>query len=187
MNAKVRIDLSEKIIELEGSEEFVSRYLDEFKTLFSGDLKDEWDMALQKAEDKEKPISKESKRSDRKRKATKSKSIPQDRFDCHGSESKVSLREFYEEKRPGRNNGNRIAVIAYYIKYKNSDEIFTEGNIDYAYKVLELKGRPKHLHQIIINNKNQRDFFEPTDNEGEWKITRTAEIFVEEKLPPPEK
>ena len=41
-----------------------------------------------------------------------------------------------------------------------------------------------YLVKIIINNKNTRDLFEPVDNiNGAWKLTRAAEIFVDEQLP----
>ena len=114
---------------------------------------------------------------------TKAKAISPERFDIHKSGKTTGLKEFLEEKEPGKSTGNIIAVIAYFIVHIRKNNFFTEGNIDYAYRTLRLKKRPKHLRQIIINNKNQRDLFEEGDEDGHWLLTRTGEIFVEEELP----
>jgi hypothetical protein len=131
------------------------------------------------------PKKKAKKKTAKKSSKTKAKSIAPERFDLHKSDKKDSLKQFMEEKKPGRTTGNVIAVIAYYVTRILNQPTFSEGNIDYAYRTLQLKGRPKHLRQIIINNKNQRDLFEEADDES-WKLTRTGEIFVEEELPPKE-
>jgi len=88
-----------------------------------------------------------------------------------------------EEKKPGTANGIRIAVIGYYITEVLGQENFTEGQIEYAYKMLDLK-RPNHLHQIMINNKNEKDYYEPVEEtDSTWRLTRTGEIFVADELP----
>ena len=47
--------------------------------------------------------------------------------------------------------------------------------------------RPTHLHQIMINTKNEKDYYEQVENEtGKWTMTRGGDIFVAEKLPPKE-
>jgi hypothetical protein len=132
---------------------------------------------------KARSIKKSAKKNAKKGAKTKAKSVVPERFDVHKSDNQPSLKDFLDEKKPGENTGNVIATIAYYIICMRKKPSFTEGNIDYAYRTVPIKGRPKHLRQIIINNKNQRDLFEEADEEN-WKLTRTGEIFVEEELPP---
>ncbi|WP_041363790.1 hypothetical protein [Methylomonas methanica] len=88
-----------------------------------------------------------------------------------------------EEKKPGKGNGNIIAVIGHYITEKLGEEHFSEGQVEYAYKMLNIK-RPNHLRQIMINEKNKRDLFEPNAEDAtKWQLTRAGEIFVSDQLP----
>ncbi|QMU28444.1 hypothetical protein [Adhaeribacter radiodurans] len=112
-------------------------------------------------------------------------SIVPNEFDVYKNEYKEGLESFFRRKNPGSGNPNRIITIAYYITKVNHQEYFTEGNIDYAYRILNLGGKPAHLKQIIINLKNERLWFQKIiDNTTTgWKLTRQGEIYVEEKLP----
>jgi len=117
-------------------------------------------------------------------KPVKVKAIQPDKFEYTKTGSAISINEFWEQKRPSKATGDIVAVIGYYVQVIRGSEGFTEGNIDFAYRILNLKGRPKHLRQILINNKNRKDLFEEVEGkEGTWKLTRGGEIFVEEQLP----
>jgi hypothetical protein len=194
MDAKAKINLKEGLIELEGSEQFVSKYLEHYKELLeqkTETIKTAKEASI-KTQDAEpastEEISTQSKdKKEKKVKPVKVKSIEAEKFDYLKDGKTQSLQDFFTEKNPGTNTGNKIAVIGYYIQIVKEIGEFTEGNIDFAYKILNLKGRPKHLRQIIINNKNQRDLFEEVDEkESTWKLTRAGEIFVDEQLPPKE-
>jgi hypothetical protein len=115
---------------------------------------------------------------------TRAKSIEIEKFDPHKNGQTPSLEEFFSSKKPGRSAGQCLLVIGYYITKIKGASSFSEGNIDYAYRVLNLKGRPSFLRQILINNKNNNDWFDPAEDKVRWVLTRTGEIFVEEKLPP---
>jgi hypothetical protein len=104
------------------------------------------------------------------------------RFDLHADQSTQSLEDFIKEKSP-KPAADLIAVIGYYLTQIRGAPSFSDGNIEYAYRTLKLKGRPKHLRQIIINQKNTRDWFESADVDGAWKLTRTGQIYVDENLP----
>jgi hypothetical protein len=120
-------------------------------------------------------------------KSTKARSVTPEKFDPHQSGDIQSLEKFFLDKQPGKSTGQRIAVIAYYITRLKKEASFSEGQIDYAFRLLKLTGRPTFLRQILINNKNNNDWFDLAEDGTRWLLTRTGEIFVEEKLPPTEK
>lgn len=182
---KAKINLKEGTIELEGSESFVRGYLDEFKELLRGSP----EVAVEQkspAPKKASPKKSAPKKSPATKKASGKKGAPKvsmERFDIHGNDEIPSLSVFIEDKNPGTGNGNIIAVIGYYLTDILGNDNFTEGQIEYAYKMLKLK-RPAHLHQIMINEKNKRDLFEPDPEDSSiWTLTRTGEIYVSDLLP----
>lgn len=187
---RVKMNLSEGSIELEGTEAFVTRYLDEFKVLIGDGRVKQVEPA--KAANKRVTASKRTTASKRIENPDKPERKPKkgapkvtaERFDVHGGGNDVpSLKAFFEEKKPGRANGDQIAVIGYYITELLANETFSEGQIEYAYKMLKLN-RPGHLHQVMINNKNEKDYYEQTDENGaNWSLTRTGEIYVSDQLP----
>lgn len=189
METKANINLKEGTVELSGSEEFVSKYLDVFKDLLA---QSSFPTQNEKRSEKEQThsLQLENNKTEQKKTTTrkqskpaKAKSIPIEKFDIHKDSSNPSLEDFLKEKSPGKTTANIIAVIGYYVTVLKGADTFSEGNIDYAYRTLSIPGRPAHLHQIMINAKNKQDFFEPTDENGTWKLTRNGEIFVDEKLP----
>ncbi|WP_316762344.1 zinc ribbon domain-containing protein [Pedobacter aquatilis] len=116
---------------------------------------------------------------------TSAKSITVEEFDlsANTSANKPSLEDFLTEKKPGDSTADRIVVIAYYITRINKEEDFTEGQIEYAYKALQLPERPSHLRQTINNIKNGKVWFKDVSG-GKWSLERIGEIYVDQKLPP---
>lgn len=193
MQTKAKIDLKAGVIELEGSEEFVRLHLEKFSSLIhvAAPHRSISEPSPSTSRSPEHPTPETNTRRPRAKTPaltktskgpTKTKRIEPARFDIHKSESTVSLEDFLKEKKP-KSTGDVIAVIGYYLTQMKGEPSFSEGNIDYVYRTLQLKGRPKHLHQIIINNKNQKDLFEPAEEDGTWTLTRAGEIYVDEKLP----
>jgi len=186
---RVKMNLSEGTIELEGTEAFVTRYLDEFKVLIgTGHVKQavpEKTIAKRITASKPAKASKRIENPDKAERKSKkgAPKVTPERFDVHGGDKVPSLKDFIEEKKPGRANGDRIAVIGFYITELLGNKYFSEGQIEYAYKMLKLD-RPGHLHQIMINNKSEKDYYEQTDGDGaNWSLTRTGEIYVSDNLP----
>jgi hypothetical protein len=186
---RVKMNLSEGSIELEGTEAFVTRYLDEFKVLIvDGRVKQ---AEPEKGVIKRAPVSKQKAKAkqventdkpERKQKKGAPK-VTAEKLNLHGGSNTPSLKDFFEEKKPGRANGDQIAVIGYYITELLGNKTFSEGQVEYAYKMLKLK-RPGHLHQIMINNKIEKDYYEQDDETtASWSLTRTGEIYVNDQLP----
>lgn len=187
---KAKINLKEGLIELEGSEDFVGNYLNLFKDLL---MVRDFDPKQQEVES-EPPLSKDEpkgapqpkKKAPAKKAASSKRTAPKvevERFDIHGKDDTPSLKTFMEEKKPGTKNGNIIVVIGYYITEILGDDFFTLGQVEYAYKMLGLK-RPGHMRQIMINEKNERDLYEPDEEDkNKWNLTRSGELFVSDQLP----
>lgn len=183
---KAKINLKEGTIELEGSESFVRGYLDEFKELLKSSPETEIPPVQNESPKAPAPKKAPTKKSTTTKARSGKKSAPKvsmERFDIHGEGNVPSLEAYIEEKKPGTGNGNIIAVIGHYITEKLNEDSFSEGQIEYAYKMLKIK-RPNHLRQIMINEKNKRDLFEPNaEDNTKWHLTRAGEIFVSDMLP----
>lgn len=106
---------------------------------------------------------------------TSAKPVPVHEFDIDAGKGKESLENFYNAKNV-QTTPERILVISYYVVKCNKQEYFTDGNIEFAYKVLGLE-RIAHLRQTITNAKNKHSWFKMTD-EG-WSLERLGEIYVD--------
>jgi hypothetical protein len=109
----------------------------------------------------------------------KSKNIKIDEFDAYSS--KPTLVELFEEIKPVSTN-ERILTIAYYINKILKTDFFTDGNVDYAYKLLKLDKRPNLLRQIITNIRTKELWFDKSEDGKDWKLNRTGEIHFESKV-----
>ena len=181
---RVKINVEEGTIELEGREEFVSKYLDEFKNEIT---KMRAIPSTTKTTTKKSSIKKPETEGENKKKS-KMKPVFEssaEEFNVVGDDKKniPPFKKFFSEKNPGKSNGERILLTGYYITHILKEGEFSEGQIIYAYKFLQLKGRPTHLHQVILNNKSENMWFEKGSKTGKWKIATAGEIFVEEDLP----
>jgi len=173
-NTKVRIDLKQGIIELEGSETFVQKNLDEFKSLIKQQPIEGISptRAAKKKEAIEKPAKKPKKRLP--------KTVESEEFAVRG-EGIPSLKEFFQEKNPD-SNLEINAVLGYYIQnYAKRPEI-SEGNYAYGYKAIGKK-RPKFLHQSIIDTKNKKGWIKEGSSTDTWKLTSAGEDYVMYELP----
>ncbi len=186
---KASVTFGNNSIELEGREEFVSKYLESFKEIIeiqksqkpSSIIKTEKPDAISNKNNQDQ--SSKSEKSKKKR----IKSIEAEEFDIFESKDSPTLEEFINQKSPGKTAGKVIVVIAYYMQQIKNLPTFTEGNIEYAYKILSLPSRPIYIRQIIINMKNKNQWFEESEDGLSWKLTRVGEVFVKEKLPSQER
>ncbi len=189
INTRAKISFGDVVLEFEGTESFVLSNLDKYKNLIVAasariiNPNSTSNSTKEKENKKNKaPIGATGLSSEKKSKHTKPAKISAERFDIHGNESTPSLQDFISEKKPNRANAEKIAVIGYYISEILEEEKFSEGQIEYAYKMMKYS-RPNHLHQIMTNAKNDKDWYEPAEEGGVWTITRAGDIFVSDELP----
>ena len=184
-NAKVKIDLTTGIIELEGSEAFVTKYLDEFKAKVGQPIPTTpaYKPRLpRKASRSAKTASEQTTPKDRKKSVPKKIEIEE--FETNG-DTKLhipSLKAFLDEKKATTSSTKMIVAVGYYVTYLLKQPEFSEGNIEFAYKVLRVSGRPTHLHQTIINKKNTDSWFEDGTESTRWKLSRVGQLYVEETM-----
>jgi hypothetical protein len=125
---------------------------------------------------------KQSSRKSETKSRVRAKSVELEKFDAHKTDQAPSLEDFLVEKQP-KSSSEWLAVVAYYITKLKGLDTFSEGNIDYAYRILQRGDRPAHLRQVLINYKNKYDLFDFSPDGDRWILTRTAVILVENKLP----
>ncbi len=77
---------------------------------------------------------------------------------------------------------NRILTIAYFVNKILKTDFFTDGNVDYAYKLLKLDKRPNLLRQIITNIRTKELWFDKSEDGKDWKLNRSGEIYIESKV-----
>lgn len=178
---KAKINIVEGTIELEGSEAFVEKHLEEFKASLSRKEVSQPNKVIKEEKAKITRPVKQPKNNGK----VKTKKVDPESFEIKSNGTTPSLADFFEEKKPSETVAHRIAVIGYYVTKKLGKDSFSEGNIEFAYIALPLSKRPVHLRQACIDAKNRNHFLEEVeDQSGNWRLSRIGEIFVEEKLPP---
>lgn len=185
--SRVKIDLSAGTIELEGSETFVSKYLDEFKDKIGAVSPSVTNDAPGNIHNPEPKMNKKDAspkaRGTEKKRPSPTKQVKAEAFETK-PEGKPALESFFATKGLPASHSRRIAIVGYYLTQILGREYFTEGNIEFAYKVLKIN-RPKYVRQACIDAKNQQQYLETVDRgEGEpsaWNVSRLGQIYVEDE------
>lgn len=173
-----KVNIKEGTVELEGSEEFVTKYLDEFK----GFIGKQELASTGAAGDVTPPIDdtkgqvKAPKKKQRKGKAVQIKPIPID-LKSHDP----PFREFYSEKMP-RTNQERVTVCVYYINKILDQENVAPGHIVSCYR--EVNARiPQQIPQLFRDTTHRKGWIAPGEETGSVNVTISGENLVEHDLP----
>lgn len=171
---KVKMNLKDGTIELEGSEAFVTKYLE----IFRKEMKELRLPTISKAK-KPKERAKEEKPRRVSRKApTRIIPIP---LDLKEKDGKPALRKFFKEKAP-QSYAEKVTVIAYYLKKYLKINRMEAGHVVSCCKEEKSKVPTKisqlfydvHRHQGWLDISNGRKFAE---------INLSGENFIEYDLP----
>ncbi|GAJ17399.1 unnamed protein product, partial [marine sediment metagenome] len=149
------------LIELEGSEDFVQRNLNEFKEKITNFQKpDKFPERVQ--EKTTPPLSNKPTKKTIKTKAF-SKNPEPIAFNTQedSSNEKPSLKNFISQKKP-QTNKEILVCIAFYLKKYLKLTKFKEGHISHAYLDLK-KTRPSAFHQFFLDTKNSTTWITPGD------------------------
>jgi hypothetical protein len=114
--------------------------------------------------------------------------VETEKFDTDKTDDTPSLNEFFSQRIPSNaRQKDRVVLIAYYIQHIKNLPSFSEGNIDYGYKILGITDRPANIYQMLIDNKNAFGWFEKTSDGKSWTLMRPGEIYVEKFPVQPDK
>ena len=183
--AKVKIDVNTGVLEIEGSEAFVSKYMDEFKDKIKWSTSARKDVPMTIDEPHKVATAATSPAASIKKKvsATSPKQVRAESFEVK-PDGATKLEDYFIEKGSPSQHARRIAIIGYFITDILGKDFFTDGNIEFAYKVLKLN-RPKFVRQACTDAKNQQQYLEVVERgEGEisaWSLSRLGQIYVEDE------
>jgi len=175
MVTKAKINLKEGTIELEGSEAFVSKYLEEFRKQiqdikFSGTVTQT--EKVKTHEVKEKPKKKVGKTP---------QTVAPIPLDLKKKNDKPSLRDFFKEKNP-KNHMENLTVFAYYLKKYLSINEMQMGHVVSCCKEVECKV-PTNIPVMFGNIQHRKGWVDILTGGESAQITTQGENFVEFDLP----
>jgi hypothetical protein len=174
---KAKISLKEGIIELEGSEAFVTKHLEAFKK----------DIARMKvaSENQEHQTSdfdnQNSPKKKRKAKGTTPRIVQPIPLDLKQKENILGFKEFYKQKSP-KSDMERVAVIAYYLKKYHNKNNIEAGHVVSCCKEVHCRV-PADIKQTFKNAQHRYGWVKVLENGKFAEITIQGENLVENDLP----
>lgn len=192
--AKFRINIKEGVMELEGNQGFVDKHLDRFEDIFKSAIQDA--MASQLVSNTPETISHQSlapfpngkirfksRRASsvlNKQSTREALKLPLIPVDLKATQSKISLREFYKEKRPS-NYYEKTAVFVYYLIKLNKQAEVKYGEILSCYE--EVDEKKPSITNIIKNSIRYKGWLGQGSDKYATKLTISGENFVKFDLP----
>jgi hypothetical protein len=180
MNTRLKIDLNQGILEVEGTEAFVKLIYEEYKSGIFATI------AIKRTEYSNKrisPISTLALEGDNVRRRPKKKftsySIIKN-LDLSGNKNRQSLRDFFKLKSPSTNM-EKNAVFIYYLQKIALIEGITQDHVYSCYKDVSVK-IPQALDQSFIDTAHHKGWID-TSTMTDLKVTTPGENFVEHDLP----
>jgi hypothetical protein len=172
---KAKINLKEGIIELEGSEAFVSKYLEEFRKQIQ-EVKSPVTVTqmekVQTHEVKEKPKKKVGKTP---------QTVAPLSLDLKAKDDKPALRDFFKKKNP-KNHMENLTVFAFYLKkYLNINEM-QMGHVVSCCKEVGCKV-PTNIPEMFKNIQHRKGWVDVLTGGESAQIITQGENFVEFDLP----
>lgn len=187
MTAKLKIDLTQGILEVEGSEVFVREIYRDFKVQFGGAA----------PEEEKKPTRRRSRRTKKSTKSAKSSKatetpepVPQIKpspytyltdLDLSGNAKRPSLVEFMDTKLP-LTNEERNLVFVYYLEYTLQAQTITLDHVYTCYREANIR-TPYNMEQSLQQMTAAKDNWIERADDGSYSVTPAGKRYVEERLP----
>lgn len=176
MVTKAKINLKEGTVELEGSEAFVSKYLEEFRKQIQGIKFSETATPageVKTHEVKEKPT---------KKKVGKTfQTVAPIPLDLKKKDDKPALRDFFKLKNP-KNYMENLTVFAYYLKKYLSINEMQMGHVVSCCKEVRCKV-PANIPMMFKNIQHFKGWIDVLTGGESAQITTQGENYVEFDLP----
>lgn len=179
--ARVKIDITNGTLEVEGEEKFVERVYTDFKDKLVKDF-GEFKGDTVEIVAKRKPGKKPGETPAKKKKATKRKesyNIVSD-LDLYGKGGKKSLKDFYSEKAP-KTNMERNTVFVYYLQKELNLTGITVEHVYTCYKHVSTSV-PRALVQSLLDTSSRNGWLN-TKSTNDISITTQGENLIEQELP----
>jgi len=170
--SKFKINLQQGTIEIEGDEEFVKTLTAEYKPFI---------MSLGEKTALPQTPPEAEKGAGRKR-AVKNTSFTPIPLDLKADDDHPSLRDFYTEKKPTKNNMEKTLLFVYYLtKYKGIKDVLP-GHLISCYDEVGAR-KPKRPDQSIRDTTHLKGWLRPGSTSGSANITIAGENYIEHDLP----
>ena len=180
MNTRLKIDLNQRILEVEGTEAFVKTIYDEFKSGVLGKISKEGGISGKRRARQRSTLATEGQGRLRKQKKKPATYLIVKDLDLSAKMDKQSLRDFFKLKSPSSNMEKNV-VFVYYLQKIATLEDITPNHIYSCYKDVNIKV-PKALEQSLIDTAHHKGWID-TSNLDDIKIATPGENFVEHDLP----
>jgi len=174
MVTKAKIDLKEGFIELEGSEAFVSKYLE----LFRKEMKDIGFTSESEIAD---VVTETQKKRKRQRTGKKPRLVAAIPLDLKEKGEKPSFRSFYKEKAP-KTDMERVTVFAHYLKKYLKINKIESGHVVSCCKEVHCRV-PADIPQTFYNAQQHHAWLKVEEAGKLASITTQGENLVEIDLP----
>jgi hypothetical protein len=169
---KARINLKEGTIELEGSEAFVSKYIDEFRQEIEN-LKPSVVGTSTKEETKSEI--------EKKKPAKGTQTVIPIPIDLKGANGKPPLRDFFKQKKP-TNQSESVTVFAYYLREYLKINKMEPGHVASCCKEVGIKV-PTRISQMFYDIQRLKGWLNVGDGRKFAEINTAGENFVIHDLP----
>ncbi len=183
MSTKIRIDLSQGIVEAEGSESFVRMIYDDFKERIDNSKKIQSKIAQPQATKQSTKLPpKKKKEIPQKRKATPKNSNPKmvNDLDLSGRDCGTSLKDFYNQYKV-KSNLEKNLMFLYYLKNIMNEEKIGINHIFTCYRNIDGVKIPGNLEQSIRDTRTSKSWID-YKRINELSITVHGINFIEHDI-----
>jgi hypothetical protein len=202
--ARFTINVREGMVELEGKESFVDKHLEKFEEIFKMAVKEAITHGVEQGlelkarstqgalpevleEHKGDPFVTDQPLLQTQKTSSSTRHAPRPALVIHpmpvdlkANESKIGLRDFYAEKRPG-NHYEKTAVFVYYLTKFNNQQDIKFGEVLSCYD--EVNEKKPSIADIVKNSIRYKGWLDHGSEKYTTRLTISGENFVKFDLP----